>query len=187
MSFRMERIAEQLRAELARLLREEVSDPRIGLVSLTRVEVARDLATAQVFWSQLDPRTDPVRTEHARTDGLEPPAEEAKRKSPKRGDRRGPRRGSRSFELEEALRPIADGLESASGFLRRRLAQELALRRTPALRFRHDPSIRVGSDTLALISGLEIAPLPTEASAESPGTPLVKPFAKPRAYPKQES
>jgi ribosome-binding factor A len=53
-SLRNERIAEQIRAELAKLLREEVSDPRIGLVTLTRVKLSPDLSTAAVFWSPLD-------------------------------------------------------------------------------------------------------------------------------------
>jgi ribosome-binding factor A len=53
MSRRTERIAEQVRGELARLLREEVTDPRIGMVSLTRVDVAPDLGHALVFWSAL--------------------------------------------------------------------------------------------------------------------------------------
>ena len=35
-----------MRAELARLLREEVTDPRVGLVTLTRVDVAPDLSHA---------------------------------------------------------------------------------------------------------------------------------------------
>ncbi len=51
---RSERIGEQVRAELARLLRTEVSDPRIGLVTLTRVDVAPDLSNARVLWSALD-------------------------------------------------------------------------------------------------------------------------------------
>jgi ribosome-binding factor A len=51
MSRRTERIAEQLRAELARLLREEVTDPRIGLVTLTQVDVSPDLSNARVYWS----------------------------------------------------------------------------------------------------------------------------------------
>ncbi len=54
MSLRTERIAEQLRGELARVLRPEVTDPRIRLVSLTRVDVAPDLSNAIVFWSALD-------------------------------------------------------------------------------------------------------------------------------------
>ena len=58
-SRRSERIGEQIRAELARLLREEVTDPRIGLVTLTRVDVAPDLSNARVHWSAFGvrPRT----------------------------------------------------------------------------------------------------------------------------------
>jgi ribosome-binding factor A len=52
-SRRTQRVAEQLRAEIARVLREEVTDPRIGLVTLTRVDVSPDLANALVFWSAL--------------------------------------------------------------------------------------------------------------------------------------
>lgn len=54
MSRRTERIASQLLAELARLLRQEVTDPRVGLVTLTRVDVAPDLSNAMVYWSGLD-------------------------------------------------------------------------------------------------------------------------------------
>ena len=42
MSRRTERVAELLRAEIAMALREDVTDPRIGLVTLTRVDVAPD-------------------------------------------------------------------------------------------------------------------------------------------------
>lgn len=50
---RCERVGEQIRAELARLLREEVTDPRIGLVTLTRVDVAPDFSNARIHWSAL--------------------------------------------------------------------------------------------------------------------------------------
>ncbi len=56
MSRRTERIAEQLRSEIARVLREESNDPRTRLVTLTRVDVAPDLSHALVFWSALDIR-----------------------------------------------------------------------------------------------------------------------------------
>lgn len=56
MTRRTERVGSELRALLARLLREEVTDPRIGLVTLTRVDVAPDLSHAVVFWSALGPR-----------------------------------------------------------------------------------------------------------------------------------
>ena len=54
MTRRTERIAEQLRAELARVLREEVTDPRVGFVTLTRVDVAPDLSHALVYWSTIE-------------------------------------------------------------------------------------------------------------------------------------
>jgi ribosome-binding factor A len=50
-SRRTERIAEQLKEEIARVLREEVSDPRIGMVTLTRVDCAPDLSNARVYFS----------------------------------------------------------------------------------------------------------------------------------------
>ena len=53
MSRRTERVAEQLRAELSRLLREEATDPRIRLVTLTQVDVSPDLRNARVYWSTL--------------------------------------------------------------------------------------------------------------------------------------
>jgi ribosome-binding factor A len=51
MSRRTERVGSELLAELARLLRVEVTDPRIGLVTLTRIDVAPDLTHALVFYS----------------------------------------------------------------------------------------------------------------------------------------
>jgi ribosome-binding factor A len=56
MSRRTDRIGEQVRAEVARILREEVTDPRIGLVTLTRVDVAPDLSNARIFWSTVGDR-----------------------------------------------------------------------------------------------------------------------------------
>jgi ribosome-binding factor A len=54
MSRRTERVAEELRAELALLLRREVTDPRLQLVTLTRVDVSPDLSRADVFWSHVE-------------------------------------------------------------------------------------------------------------------------------------
>ena len=53
MSRRTDRIAEQLRSELANSLRRDVSDPRVQLVTVTKVDVSPDLAQAIVFWSAL--------------------------------------------------------------------------------------------------------------------------------------
>jgi len=49
MSYRNIRIADQIRRELARLLREEVRDPRVGFVTLTEVDLSPDLKHARVY------------------------------------------------------------------------------------------------------------------------------------------
>ncbi len=46
---RSERVAGQIRRELAQLIQHEVKDPAIGFISLSDVEVTRDLAHAKVF------------------------------------------------------------------------------------------------------------------------------------------
>jgi ribosome-binding factor A len=57
---RIRRVAEQIRGELSQILRDEVQDPRIGLVTITRIKLARDLGAATVFYSLLgeDPDAD---------------------------------------------------------------------------------------------------------------------------------
>jgi ribosome-binding factor A len=47
------RVAEQIQRELADLLRLEVKDPRIGMVTLTDVEVTADYGHAKVFFTLL--------------------------------------------------------------------------------------------------------------------------------------
>jgi ribosome-binding factor A len=48
---RSDRVAEQMQRELADLLQFEVKDPRVGMVTVTEVEVSGDLAHAKVFYS----------------------------------------------------------------------------------------------------------------------------------------
>ncbi len=50
---RARRIAEQIQRELADLIRLEVKDPRVGMVTLTEVEVSRDLSHAKVYFTLL--------------------------------------------------------------------------------------------------------------------------------------
>lgn len=59
----MSRVGEQVRRELADILRREVRDPRVSGVSLTDVEVSPDYAHAVVFFSVLDVNQVPVATE----------------------------------------------------------------------------------------------------------------------------
>ncbi|AHE99004.1 30S ribosome-binding factor RbfA [Thioalkalivibrio paradoxus] len=50
---RSERVGDQMQRELAELIRLEVKDPRVGMITLSGVEVSRDLAHAKVFFTQL--------------------------------------------------------------------------------------------------------------------------------------
>ena len=50
---RTERLGHQIRVELAKMIAREVKDPRIGFVTITRVELTADLHHARVFVSVL--------------------------------------------------------------------------------------------------------------------------------------
>lgn len=55
--YRHERVAGMLRRELAKLIYGEVKDPALGPVSVTDVEVTRDLSVAKVFVATSQPET----------------------------------------------------------------------------------------------------------------------------------
>ena len=50
---RRDRIAEQIRRELSEVIRSELKDPRVGMISLTDVEISADYAHAKVYFSSL--------------------------------------------------------------------------------------------------------------------------------------
>ncbi|SCX86825.1 ribosome-binding factor A [Nitrosospira sp. Nl5] len=52
------RIADQIQRELADLIRNELKDPRIGMITLTGVEVSHDYAHAKVFYTTLRSESD---------------------------------------------------------------------------------------------------------------------------------
>jgi len=97
---RNQRLGAQLQRSLSELIRFETKDPGLSDVSLTAVELSRDLSVAKVYFSLLNPDDDP--------------------------------------------QPALDGLQRASGFLRRRLGSELTVRHVPELRFVHDDSVAHG-------------------------------------------
>jgi ribosome-binding factor A len=64
---RSRRIAEQIQRELSEIVRVDLKDPRIGMITLTDVEVTADGEHAKVFFTVLG---DPVRVEQA-AEGLQ--------------------------------------------------------------------------------------------------------------------
>ncbi|MDR2186423.1 MAG: 30S ribosome-binding factor RbfA [Azonexus sp.] len=51
---RGDRVAEQVRRDLADLIQNELKDPRVNMVSLTAVELTPDYAHAKVYFTTLD-------------------------------------------------------------------------------------------------------------------------------------
>jgi ribosome-binding factor A len=134
MSRRTERIASQLLDEISRLLRAEVTDPRVKLVTLTRADVAPDLSHAVLYYSTL------------------------------------------VADDDASQQSVEAGLASAATFLRRRAAHVLPLKRMPELRFRYDPSLALGSRTLALLREIagddgEGDAAPSDRTSDPSGSP----------------
>lgn len=48
---RADRVAQMMQRELGGMILTEVKDPRVGFVSITRVEVSRDLGQAKIYVS----------------------------------------------------------------------------------------------------------------------------------------
>ena len=71
-SQRARRVGEEIQHELADLLRHEVKDPRVGMVTVTHVEVAADLSHAKVHFTHLAGREhgDAAVAALARTSGV---------------------------------------------------------------------------------------------------------------------
>ena len=56
---RNQRLGAQIQRSLSELLRAEIKDPAISLISITAVDLTRDLSVAKVYFSLLNPDDDP--------------------------------------------------------------------------------------------------------------------------------
>jgi ribosome-binding factor A len=66
---RSDRVSGELVKELSQIIQQEMKDPRLGFVSITRVEVAKDLRHANVFVSVMGSETEKEKTLKALTSG----------------------------------------------------------------------------------------------------------------------
>lgn len=57
---RAQRVGDQIQRELSELIRDEVRDPRVEMITVTEVIVARDLAHAKVYVSKLGVEGEPT-------------------------------------------------------------------------------------------------------------------------------
>jgi ribosome-binding factor A len=123
---RMQRVADQIQRDLATLIQTEINDPRVGMVSVTGVDVSRDLAHAKVYVTVMNTLTG--------NDDLN----DSTLNEPGDLDR---------LEVEENIK----ALNKASGFLRTLLAKRLNTRSVPKLQFHFDGSIERGQRLSSLI------------------------------------
>jgi len=123
---RVQRVADQIQRELAALIQMEVNDPRVGMVSVTGVEVSRDIAHAKIFVTVLNTLTEDAEINKST---LSEPGDLDK------------------LEIKENI----DALNKAAGFLRSLLAKRLSTRSVPKLRFFYDGSIARGQQLSSLI------------------------------------
>ena len=126
MSARTQRVADQIRREIAVLIQMELNDPRIGMVSVTAVKVSRDLSYAKIYVTVLNSLAD---SGAVNSSTLSAPGQLDK------------------LEIEENL----EALNRASGYLRSLLAKRLTLRSVPKLRFHYDGSVERGRHISELI------------------------------------
>ncbi|MBL6746960.1 MAG: 30S ribosome-binding factor RbfA [Pseudomonadales bacterium] len=126
MTARAQRIADQIQREIAVLIQLEMSDPRVGMVSVTGVDVSNDLAHAKIYITVLNSLAG---DEQINADTLSEPGV------------------LDQLEIEENLK----ALKKASGFLRTLLAKRLRLRVVPKLQFYYDSSIEQGQRLSDLI------------------------------------
>lgn len=129
LSPRAQRVADQLQQELAILIQTEISDPRVGMVSVISVDVSRDLAFATAYITVLNSPHDgaALSSENAAPDAQRSTLDQ--------------------LEIEQNL----EVLNKAAGFLRSLLAKRLKLRAVPKLKFKYDGSIEKGQYLSSLI------------------------------------
>jgi ribosome-binding factor A len=122
---RMARVNEVVHETVADEL-ERLSDPRLGFVTVTGVEVSPDLRHATVYYSALDSRERP--TSRAREVDVE--AQTAERQQTRAA------------------------LKSAAPHLRAELGRQVRLKYVPELTFREDPAVAQGQRVEAIIREL---------------------------------
>lgn len=65
MGTRPEKVKEALRREISTIIQKEIKDPRVGFVTITRVEISKDLEHAYVYYSVMGSQKDAKNTKCA--------------------------------------------------------------------------------------------------------------------------
>ncbi len=119
---RHEKITQAIKREISSIIHDELKDPRLGFVTITRVEMTADLRYAKVFFSVLG--------------------------------------------KEEERKKTKEALDSASGYIRRLIAQRIRLRFSPEIMFREDRSIEYSIQIDKLLNELEVTDEPKKGNRQ---------------------
>lgn len=60
---RISRLQEQIKARVAQVISSEMSDPRRGLITITKVKLDREMMTCKIYWSVLGDEKERVKNE----------------------------------------------------------------------------------------------------------------------------
>ena len=102
------RVADQIQRDLAEIVAYGLKDPRIGMITITEVQITPDYAHAKVFFTMLK-------------------------------------------DDKESVKNTVEGLQAASGFIRKQLGLRLHIHTLPQLHFVHDTSTSRGMEMSLLI------------------------------------
>ena len=108
---RLPRVEHEIQKEISQMLLQELKDPRLGFITITRIEATKDLRLARVYYSVM--------------------GDDAKQEKSKKA------------------------LETAKGYIRKRLGERLRLRVTPEIQFYWDDSIEKSLRITKLLDGLK--------------------------------
>ncbi len=64
-SKRLERLSKLILRRAGEVVTQELKDPRLGLVTITRVKLSEDMKAAEIFWSVFGDETEQGKSAHA--------------------------------------------------------------------------------------------------------------------------
>jgi ribosome-binding factor A len=149
---RTARLNESLLEVLAEAL-ERLSDPRLELVTITGVDVSRDLSRAKVFYSTLGKETTAQRPEGSGARSRPIEVETTAQRPEGSGAWSRPVDSETTGTSGEVAEAAAAGLRAAAAHLRGVVGRELRIRQVPVLVFEPDAGIAAGQRIEEILRG----------------------------------
>ncbi|MBL1278109.1 MAG: ribosome-binding factor A [Ectothiorhodospiraceae bacterium] len=141
---RTRRVADQIQRHMAELIQMELGDPRVGMVTVTSVDVTHEFERARIYFTVLGTSMGGAL-----------------------GEKSAP---SEVPTVNEQAKITAKVLNKAAGYLRTALARRLKLRTTPQLIFIYDSSMEQGNRLTDLINSAAASDAENDSDNGEPST-----------------